>query len=33
MFGLIKKVFVGLLRFSGSLACMANVSNLTTCIS
>ena len=30
---LIKQVFIALLSFSGSLAGIANVSNLTTCIS
>ena len=33
MFGFIKQGFFILLRFSGSLASMANVSNLTKCIS
>ena len=32
MFGLIKKVFIALLSFSGSINSMANESNLTTCI-
>ena len=30
MFRLIKQVFMALLSFSGSLACMANVPNFTT---
>ena len=33
MFRFIKQGFFTLLRFSGSLASMANVSNLTKCIS
>ena len=33
MFGLIKKTFVGLLSFSGSLPSMVNVSDHTKCIS
>ena len=33
MFRLIKKVFIGLLSFSGSLASTANTSNVTACIS
>ena len=32
MFGFIKKLFIGLLSFSGSLASMVNVSSLTICI-
>ena len=32
MFRLIKQVFIALLKFSGSLASMANASNFTTCI-
>ena len=33
MFTLIKQVFIGLLRFTGSLAIMANVSKFITCAS
>ena len=33
MYRLIKRVFVALLSFSGSLASIANVSNFTPCIS
>ena len=33
MFGFIKKMFIRLLSFSGSLASMANVSSFTTYIS
>ena len=33
MFGLIKKAFLALLSFSGSMASMANASNFSTCIS
>ena len=32
MYGIIKQVFITLLSFSGSLASIANVFNLTTCI-
>lgn len=32
MLRLIKKMFIGLLRFSGPLTSMANGSNLKTCI-
>ena len=33
MLRLIKQVFIALLSFSGSLASMADASNLTTCMS
>ena len=33
IFGSIKKMFIRLLSFSGSMACMVNVSSLTICIS
>ena len=32
MFSFIKKIFIGLLGFTGSLGRMPNASNLTTCI-